>query len=76
MDKQDPARRYAAAVDALNRGDWPQAQALVQPLLALAPAHGGVWFVAGVAALHLRQLPQAAERLDRAARLSPERADY
>lgn len=76
MDKQDPARRYAAAVDALNRGDWPQAQALVQPLLAQAPAHGGVWFVAGVAALHLRQLPQAAERLDRAARLSPERADY
>lgn len=76
MDKNDPARRYAAAVDALNRGDWARAQSLADPLLSQAPGHGGVWFVAGVAALHLRQLPQAAERLDRAARLSPNRADY
>ncbi|HWT14303.1 MAG TPA: sulfotransferase [Patescibacteria group bacterium] len=76
MDKHDPAQRYAAAVDALNRGAWAQAQSLVQPLMQAAPGHGGVWFIAGVAALNLRQLPQAAEHLDRATRLSPARADY
>ena len=74
--ERDPARQYAAAVEALNRGRWSEAQALARPLLQQAPGHGGVWFVAGVAALNLRQLPQAAECLDRAARLSPDRADY
>ena len=76
MDKNDSARRYAAAVDALNRGAWAQAQSLIQPLQKEAPGHGGVWFVSGVCALNLRQLPLAAEHLDRAARLSPDRADY
>lgn len=76
MDKQDPARRYAAAVDALNRGQWAEAQSLAQPLLKEVPGLGGPWFVSGVAALNLRQLPLAAEQLDRAARLSPARADY
>ena len=76
MDHNDPARRYASAVDALNRGAWAEAQALIQPLTREASGHGGVWFVSGVAALNLRQLPLAAEHLDRAARLSPGRADY
>ncbi len=76
MQEYDPAQRYAAAVDALNRGAWPQASALIEPLLVQAAGHGGVWFVSGVAAFNQRQLPLAAERLDRAVRLSPGRADY
>lgn len=76
MDKQDSATRYAAAVDALNRGNWAEAQSLARPLLTEARGHGGPWFVSGVAALQLRQLPLAAEHLDRAARLVPARADY
>ena len=68
--------RYAAAVDALNRGEWSKAQELAMPLIREVPAHAGLYFVAGVAALQLRQIPLALECLDRAVRLNPGRADY
>src|SRR5688572_21176690 len=72
----DPAARYRAAVEALNRGDWPRAGALADALLAERPDHAGVHFVAGVAALQLARMPQAMERLQTAVRLSPTRPDY
>ena len=46
------------------------------PLIREVPAHAGLYFVAGVAALQLRQIPLALECLDRAVRLNPGRADY
>lgn len=72
----DPSQRYARAVGALNRGDWLQAQTLSMHLLRDAPRHGGVHFVAGVAALQLQQGPLAMECLRRAVALSPRRPDY
>jgi tetratricopeptide (TPR) repeat protein len=71
-----PEQRYAASVAALNAGDWRGAQHLAMHLLREIPPHGGVYFVAGVAALQLQQMPLAMECLQRATRLSPGRADY
>jgi len=73
---EDQRRRYAAAVDALNRGDWTQAQTLSMHLLREVPPHAGVYFVAGVAARELLQVPLALECLQRAVRLNPSRPDY
>jgi tetratricopeptide (TPR) repeat protein len=72
----EAAQRYRAAVEALNRGDWPRAQALAGPLLREAPDHAGVHFVVGVASLHLAQMPQAMARLQSAVQLNPQRPDY
>jgi tetratricopeptide (TPR) repeat protein len=69
-------QRYAAAVEALNRGDWSQAQHVAMHLLREVPPHAGVYFVAGVSALHLQQFPLAVQCLRRATGLNPERADY
>jgi tetratricopeptide (TPR) repeat protein len=73
---EDVALRYSRAVDALNRGDWAQAQTLSMPLLRELPGHAGIHFTAGVAALRLRQLPLAMQCLERATLLNPQRADY
>jgi len=72
----DAVGRYKAAVDALNRGDWPQAQHLSMHLLREVPPHAGLYFVAGVAARELSQIPLALQCLERATRLNPSRADY
>ncbi|KFN49022.1 tetratricopeptide repeat-containing sulfotransferase family protein [Arenimonas composti] len=71
-----PETRYRQAVDALNRGEWQRALAEAEGLLRVAPQHGGVNFVAGVAALQLAQMPLAMNRLQAAIRLSPDRPDY
>jgi tetratricopeptide (TPR) repeat protein len=68
--------RYAQAVDALNRGEWERAEALASALQRELPPHGGLHFVAGVAALHRHRAGQAAELLRRAVTLTPGRADY
>lgn len=68
--------RYAAAIDALNRADWTGAQQLAMSLVRDAPPHAGVYFVAGVAARELLQVPLAIECLQRAVSLNPTRADY
>ena len=73
---EDQRRRYAAAVDALNRGDWSGAQDLSMHLLREVPPHAGVYFVAGVAARELLQIPLALECLMRAVQLNPDRPDY
>ena len=72
----DPARLYAASVDALNRADYPRALDFALRAAPSAPGHGGVHFVAGVAALHLHRMSQALGLLHRACELSPDRADY
>ena len=46
------------------------------PLVREVPAHAGIHFVAGIAAMHLEQLPLSSELLRRAVALDPGRADY
>ncbi|MBN6100923.1 sulfotransferase [Xanthomonas sp. CFBP 8703] len=67
---------YNQAVAALNQRDWGQAQRLAQQLLRALPQHPGVHFVAGVAALELKQMQPAAAHLYQATTLNPQRADY
>ena len=69
-------RLYAEAVEALNRRDWQGAHAMGVRLIGMVPDHGGVHFVAGVAALQLQHLPEGIRHLQRAVHLSPTRADY
>ena len=76
MPAFDPRPRYAAAVSALNRRDWKQAQALAMALVRDAPPHAGVMFVAGVAAMNLNQVPLALQCLGNAVSMNPARADY
>ncbi len=76
MNPSDPAPVYRQAVDALNRSDWPRAYALASSLLPRCDDHGGVHFVAGVAALHQRDDRRAYAHLQRAVQLSPTRPDY
>jgi tetratricopeptide (TPR) repeat protein len=72
----DRKKRYAAAVEALNRGDWPRAKALSMSLLHEIPQHAGVHFVAGVAALQMKQTRLATEWLGQSVALNPQRSDY
>ena len=72
----DPAQIYSHAIAALNRADWKQAQNLAASLLPIAPQHAGVHFVAGVAALRMRQTELSIAYLQRAVALNPARADY
>lgn len=72
----DPRQVYAQAVDALNRQQWSVAYSLASSILAVAPAHAGVHFVAGVAALQTQQTGAALQLLRRAVQLNAGRADY
>lgn len=72
----DPIRLFSSAIDAFNGGDWRNAQRLATQVALYAPSHGGVHFIAGVAALQLSQLPRAIDHLQRATQCSPDRADY
>lgn len=67
---------YTQAIDALNHGQWARAAQLSAQLLPMAPAHAGVQFVAGVAALGIDNVPGAIAHLRDAVRLNPDRADY
>jgi predicted Zn-dependent protease len=73
---QDRAKRYTDAVSALNNGDWRQAQHLSMHLLREVPANANVYFVAGVAALELLQMPLAVQCLQHAVELDPTRPDF
>lgn len=70
------AAQYRLAVDALNRGDFVSARRLAQRVRSSVPAHGGVCFVEGVAALQLGDLQHAVCCLQDAVRLNPARSDY
>lgn len=72
----DPVQRYQAAVEALNRSDWAQAQGLARDLLQDAPQHAGVHFVLGVASLQRLQMPVALEHLRAAVLINGKRPDY
>ena len=71
-----PEKTYQAAVEALNGGQWRVAAQLAGSLLAEHGRHGGVRFVAGVAALNLGDVPNALRHLHEAVQASPRRADY
>ncbi len=75
-ERPDPTQLYARAIEALNRRQWRLAQQLATEVAPYAPRHGGVHFVAGVAALQLQQMPLALGHLRRASEYSPARADY
>ena len=72
----DQRKRYGESVDALNKGDWKQAQYLSMSLMREVPPHAGVYFVAGVSARELFQIPLALQCLQRAIELNPLRPDY
>ncbi|GAB3385840.1 tetratricopeptide repeat-containing sulfotransferase family protein [Lysobacter fragariae] len=72
----DPAQLYHQAVEALNRSDWPRALTLARQLVPIKSDHAGVHFVAGVAAMQLKQMPMALQHLKAAVTLNPNRADY
>ena len=72
----DPIQLYQQAIDALNTGRGAEAQQLAGQVASNAPRHGGVHYIAGVAALQMQQLTLALGHLQRAAHYSPERADY
>lgn len=72
----DPMQWYAQAHEAFNRCEWRQVQSLVARIAPYAPRHGGVHYLAGVAALQLQQVRLAIEHLRSAVQFDPERADY
>ncbi len=73
---QDPGQIYRQSIAALNARDWAVAWRMSSALAQGYPQHAGVRFVAGVAALQLRQLRAAEDHLEAATRLNPDRADY
>lgn len=68
--------KFDAAAAALRCGDWLRARQLAVTLIPEMPLSGAPLFMAGIAALELRQLAFAIEFLSRAASLAPTRADY
>jgi tetratricopeptide (TPR) repeat protein len=70
------AAPYAALIDAFNRMDWPRAAALAGPLVATAPDHPLVRFIAGIALLELGRPDAAASQLGAAVALDPGRLDF
>ncbi|MFT4196523.1 MAG: sulfotransferase [Pseudoxanthomonas sp.] len=76
MNEQQLKQRYAQAVDALNRRQWPAARRLAEALLPHVPGHAGLHFVIGVAALETSDLKSAFRHLTMACQLNAARADY
>jgi Flp pilus assembly protein TadD len=68
--------RFAAAAEALRRGDWPRAKDLAIALVWRMPTHAGLHLIVGAAAFEMKQLPLAIQYLSLATTLAPERADY
>lgn len=71
-----PAELYAQLVQAFNQRQWQQARAIAVKLLHMAPEHGGVYYIAGIASLELGFMPYALGLLHKAVDLEPRRADY
>ena len=63
----DPRALYRQAAAALDHGDWPLAQRLAEFLAPHTRGHGGVHYIAGVAALQMQQLDRAIGHLRQAA---------
>lgn len=72
----DPVQRYTALVEAFRGQRWGDARAMAEQLMPQAPRHPGVYSIAGVACLELKQLDVATDYLRRAAELDPTRADF
>lgn len=72
----DPEQLYARLVSAFKETRWQDASAIAQQLLPLAPRHAGVFAMAGMAQMELRDFTRAAELLGTATNLDPARADF
>lgn len=72
----DPRTIYTQAISAFNHQEWQVVIELAGPLLKQAPAHPGLNFIAGVAALEQGHIADALTRLQHAVALDPQRADY
>jgi len=72
----DPEQLYAQLVAAFREGRWSDADHLARQLLPLAPRHAGVYGIAGIVRLELRDPAGAAELLGHATTLDPTRADF
>jgi tetratricopeptide (TPR) repeat protein len=72
----DPTLLYTQLVAEFRRCNWHGAQDLASQLLPHASRHAGVYGMAGVVSLELKQLPQAVEYLHKATSLDPARADF
>lgn len=68
--------RFAQALEAFDRGDWPGAMSIAEELVAMLPNAAQPFFVAGVSALQLGRVDRAVLRLARACELEPGRGDY
>ncbi len=64
-----------AALDALQRGDWRQAQSAAQAALQTFSGDADAHFALGVALLEQRQMQAAAEHLQHAMQIAPLRTD-
>jgi tetratricopeptide (TPR) repeat protein len=71
-----PEQLYAQLVDAYRQARWHDAQLIAERLLPHAPNHPGVYSIAGVVCMELRQLGPAVDYLRRATELDPARADF
>lgn len=69
-------RLYADSIGRLNHGDWPGAALIAKRLMSQVHDHAGLQFIAGVAAMGMRQLGPAIAHLREAVRLNPQRQDY
>lgn len=72
----EPEQLYAQLVAAFREARWPDADALARQLLPMAPRHAGVYGIAGIVRLELRDPAGAVELLGRATALDPARADF
>lgn len=66
---------YESALAAFDRGQWPQAHALGEQLLARGRDDAELRFVVGASALQLGNVPAAIQHLRRGVELAPRRAD-
>jgi tetratricopeptide (TPR) repeat protein len=72
----DPEQLYARLVSAFQQGRWTEAAGIAEQLLPLAPRHAGVFGIAGIVQLELRDPARAADLLGHATTLDPQRPDF
>lgn len=72
----DSTRARSRLAAAFRDGNWPMVQYRAAQILASAPDDAETHFMAGVAHLQARQMPDALTALSRAVDIAPTRADF
>ncbi|OOG37055.1 sulfotransferase [Rhodanobacter sp. C05] len=72
----DPNKLFAQATAMYNQGKHRQAFDQAKALLPVAPDHAGLHYLIGLAALDLKEMPQAVKYLQRAVKLDPLKGEY